>query len=168
MKINFKKTVVVIISMLASVLVLSACQTEKAAEVPAGFSLTWTSGPTHADRGAHNFIKITKSDSGQTYVFTSGKKFSFISKEDGARKKTTSIELEKKLTSDQMLELYQLIIDEDILDMKERYRNPDIMDGDYKLLNISWQGVEKKVSAVNMNPDGLKKVRSKLNQFQVP
>lgn len=151
--------------LLISLMVITGCQPEKATEVPAGFSLKYTSGPTHADRGAHHFINITEVSVG--YMLMKGENFRFFSKEDGSMKDTTNIEVQKKLTKEEVLSLYQLILDQNIMGMDERYRDPDIMDGDYKLFELSWKGAKKKISAVNVTPDELKKLHKQLKQLAV-
>ena len=140
-----------------------SCQNQSITEIPPGFSLKWQSGPTHADRGAHEFIKIAASDNG--YILTKGETFRFFSKEDGKLKDKTDIEVEKELPQQLVLKLCQLIVDEHILSMNERYRDPDIMDGDYKSLNIEWNGESKTISAINRTPDELKRVFKELSDL---
>ena len=157
-------TVISVISV--AILCLAGCQSEKITSVPDNFSLKWRTGPTHADRGPHAFIHITKVDGG--YLLEKGKNYKFYSKEDFSLKDKTEIDVKKTLTEQDVMSLCQLIVDEDILDMDKRYRDPEIMDGDYKYVEISWQDATKKISAVNVTPKPLKKLIIKLEGLAKP
>jgi len=144
--------------------VLAGCRADTATEIPRGFAVAWHSGPTHAARGAHAFIEVAREKSGR-YRLSHGRRFLFYSKQDGELREQVVSDGEWDLGDEQVLGLYQLILDEDVAGLERHYRDPEIMDGDYQRLRVSWEGFEKKVAAINTRPEPLLAVHARLREL---
>jgi hypothetical protein len=62
--------------------------------------------------------------------------------------------------------LYQLVLDEGVAQLDDRYSDPEIMDGGYRRLSVHWDGFDKNVIAVNTWPDPLKAIHGALGALQ--
>lgn len=139
------------------ILVLAGCPKPPVTAIPDGFSVSWVSGPTHKERGGHDYLEVAKTKAGH-YALHQGTRYHFISKQDGALREQAVTQPSIMLTGGDVLALYQLILDEDILDMDRSYKDPDIMDGDYRTLTIRQGSQEKTITAVNVKPKAMMKV----------
>lgn len=134
--------------LILSLLLFSACQQENQ-QMPSDISITYESGPTHEDRGPKIYISIIPDAS--NWVYTHGKQFRFISKEDGHYKTKNKILNTKVLSSAQVQNIFTQLITHNFYAMKPLYRDTQIMDGDVRSIHVRSAKGEKKVSVVNVS-----------------
>lgn len=120
--------------LILSIFFLGACQ-EELKEMPKDLKILYTTGPTHADRGPKTFISITPL--GNSWKYTHGKKFRFISKDIGYK------------TKDEVKTIFTKLQQYNFFTMKDKYKHPKIMGGDFQLLKVNSNGKEKSVLVFN-------------------
>lgn len=143
------------------------CKENQPISVPADFAALYMRGPTHADRGSHHFIRINPADGGR-FVLERGVRDSIISKETGTLKEIETILLTKELYSSDILSFMRVLQENRFADMNKRYRDPDIMDGDYERLLVSGDGQSKNVLLVNRTLKRFSLIVNSLEQLVVP
>ncbi len=129
--------------------------------------IEFTSGPAAADRGPVTFIRVHPDGTGG-FLLESGKIFTFISKTDGKKKTKEDILRTKNLTEDQVKNLVGTFNDSGFFDLDKFYRDPDILDGDVKLIYIRLGSVEKNVVCLNYIQKGFKSVEKGIKSLWKP
>jgi hypothetical protein len=160
-----------IIFIIAGCFFVGGCRQNQPINVPADFAVLHMQGPTHADWGSHHFIRINPNPAGHgpdRFLLERGTRDSIISKETGTLKVVETILLTKELYSSDILPFMRVLQENSFANMNKRYRDPDIMDGDYERLLVTWDGQSKNVLLVNRTLKRFSLIVKSLRQLGEP
>ena len=156
-----------IILIIAGCLLVEGCQQNQPISVPTDFAVLHMQGPTHADWGSHHFIRINPSGDGRFFL-EQGARDSIISKETGIHKEVETILTSRELSHTDILPFMRALQENSFANMKERYRDPDIMDGEYERLLVTGNGQSKNVLLLNRTLDPFSLIIKSLRQITIP
>lgn len=135
-------------------------------EVPPDFSLQYTTGPVHADRGGHKFIRISPSKKRTSeFKLINGVWHESFGVTDGRRKRDEQILSNITLTSEELLPFYKVVVQAGFWRLRDKYSNQDILDGDYQRLTIEKGAKSKTVVLINYSHNRIKKIVAALNRL---
>jgi hypothetical protein len=127
--------------------------------MPADFRFEYRKGPTHADRGGHPFYSIAPAANVKDiFIFRHGTLYKFYSKESGRLKDKEEDLIEMKIKGKALLPLYQAMVRNNFWELKDKYSDPDIMDGDYQLMKATANDRKKRVLQINYQHQAIKKI----------
>ncbi len=116
----------------------------KPTSVPADFSVEFSSGPVRASMGGAESLRLAPDKAGgwtlKKVLGPSGRN------PDGPE----TIESSQKLTSAQVLPLYQQVVVQRFFDLDNSYSDPDVRDGGRSGMNVRANGKTKYVSVSNV------------------
>lgn len=126
-------------------------------EMQANFNLEYMSGPVAADRAPHDFIRIFVSEAGTEenprWKIEKGRQDRIISKENGLPKELVEVDLSRELSAEELAGLFDTLNENCFWTMSKVYRDPDILDGDYKRIRVINGETDHQVTCVNKRKD---------------
>ncbi len=159
-----RKVLALLITFQCTFIIAAACVA--VSKVPPDFSLQYTSGPVHADRDSHKFIRIYPSEKRTSeFRLISGVWHESFSMIDSRRKRDEQILNNITLTREELLPFYKVVVQSRFWRLRDKYFNRDILDGDYQRLTIQVGTKSKTVVLINSSPDRVKKIVAALNRL---